>query len=243
MSMSISSRQTGDNMVCAMARLLRDGETVFTGLASHMPAVAVHLARALHAPGLWQLNTSGAVCPSGLTKESYTSIGDGMRTGSVGDFPLDEVFDLSMRGGLDVAFLSGVQFDRHGRVNSTVIGSYASPKVRLPGGAGSAVLLPTAKRVIVWWVRHDKRTFVENADFATARGNIDRVVTNLGVMRFYKNQWQLESVYPGVSVDEVLASTGFTVDHSDVAAALAPTRKELTALQAIDPNGLRYLEL
>ena len=87
-------------------------------------------------------------------------------------FSLAEVFDLSMRGGLDVAFLSGVQFDNHGGVNASVIGDYHKPKVRLPGGAGSAVLIPTARRAILWRTKHDRRTFVDKPDFLTARGNV-----------------------------------------------------------------------
>ena len=236
-------RSIGDIMVCVMSRLLKDGETVFTGLASHMPVVAIHLARALHAPKLWQLNTSGGICPTSLTRESFTSIGDGMRMGSVGDFPLDEVFDLSVRGGLDVAFLSGAQFDPYGSVNSSVIGSITKPKVKFPGGAGSAIILPTAKRVIAWRTRHDKRTFVEKVDFVTAKGNIDRIVTNLCVLRFDSGELRLESIHPGVSIEDVRANTGFDLDCSQVEETPPPTYKELGALRSIDPKGLRYMEL
>jgi len=242
MSLDAKKRLIADYMVCSMARLLKDGEIVFTGLASHMPVVAIHLARTLYAPKLWQLNTSGGICPSKLTTESFSSIGDGMRSGSVGDFPLDEVFDLSMRGGLDVAFLSGVQFDKNGCINASVIGKYESPKIRLPGGAGSPVLLPTAKRVLAWRTKHDKRTFVNNVDFVTAKGNLDRVVTNLGVLRFENGGWKLESVHEEVEVESVLEHTSFPLDCSDVKQTPQPTQNELRALKLIDPKKLRYLE-
>ena len=94
---------------------------------------------------------------------------------------LADLFDLSARGRLDVAFLSGVQIDAEGRINMSAIGSYEQPKVRLPGGAGSAMLMPTARRVILWRTKHDPRTFVERLDFVTAAGNVDRVVTPLGI--------------------------------------------------------------
>ena len=110
-------------------------------------------------------------------------------------FPLMEVFDLSMRGGLDVAFLSGVQFDNRGGVNASVIGDYQKPKVRLPGGAGSAVLIPTAKRAIIWRTKHDTRTFCDHLDFVTARGNVSDIVTPLCVFTMYGGELILKSVH------------------------------------------------
>ena len=147
-----------DIMTVSLARLIRDGETVFHGVSSHMPVVAILLARALHAPNAVHLNIPGGVDPQSPRLHSFTTAGEELWRTAEADFPLQEVFDLSMRGGLDVAFLSGVQFDAQGGVNASVIGDYRKPKVRLPGGAGSAVLIPTAKRAIIWRTKHDKRT-------------------------------------------------------------------------------------
>ena len=157
-----------DMMVVAMSRLIGDGDTVFHGVSSHMPMIATLLAKKTHAPNAVHLNIPGGVDPVKPALREYTSAGGELWESACAKLPLMEVFDLSMRGGLDVAFLSGVQFDSRGHVNASVIGDYHKPKVRLPGGAGSAVLIPTARRAIIWRTKHDKRTFTGKVDFVTA---------------------------------------------------------------------------
>ena len=130
--------RTCDIMAVCMARLIREGETVFHGVSSHLPLVAVQLAKSTHAPHAVHLNIPGGVDPHRPRLQPLSSAGDALWETAEASFPLQDVFDLSMRGGLDVAFLSGVQFDPTGGVNASVIGSYAKPKVRLPGGAGAA---------------------------------------------------------------------------------------------------------
>ena len=153
--MSDKNYRVCDIMVCAMARLIKNGDTVFHGVSSHMPMTAVMLAKALHAPDAVYLNIPGGVNPKPSALQKYTSAGNELLERSTAYFPLAEVFDLSMRGKLDVAFLSGIQFDVNGNVNASVIGDYHKPKVRMPGGAGSAVLIPTAKRAIIWRTKHE----------------------------------------------------------------------------------------
>ena len=125
-----------DMMTVAMARLIHDGDTVFHGVSSHMPMIATLLAKRLHAPNAVHLNIPGGVDPVKPALREFTSAGGELWETACAGFPLMEVFDLSMRGGLDVAFLSGVQFDDRGNVNASVIGPYEKPKVRLPSGAG-----------------------------------------------------------------------------------------------------------
>ena len=127
-------------------------------------------------------------------KVSYSSASAELTEGADAYFSLQEVFDLSMRGGLDVAFLGGIQFDNKGNVNASVIGDYHKPKIRLPGGAGSAVLIPTAKRAVIWRIKHDKRTFVERCDFVTTRGNLHKIVTPLCVFKFEDGELWLDSI-------------------------------------------------
>src|SRR5690625_2552832 len=165
----IQTNRISDIMTCAISNLLQDQETVFHGVSSHMPMVAMLLAKQTHAPNLVQLNIPGGMNPSTLQNTSYSSAGADLLDHSEAYFPLDQIFDLSMRGKLDIAFLGGVQFDIHGNVNASVIGNYHQPKVRLPGGAGSAVLIPTAKKAIICRTKHDVRTFVENVDFDTTQ--------------------------------------------------------------------------
>lgn len=231
-----------DIMVCALAREIKNNNTVFHGVSSHMPMIAVLLAKALHAPDAVHLNIPGGVNPEVASLQKYTSAGSELTTKSAASFPLSEVFDLSMRGGLDVAFLSGIQFDNKGNVNASVIGDYHKPKVRMPGGAGSAVLIPTAKRAIIWRTKHDKRTFVNKVDFVTTRGNIDKIVTPLCVFKMYKGELLLESVHPTSSIEEVAENTGFDIRYIDIKTTPAPTQEELRLLGKIDPNDYRNIE-
>ncbi|WP_084783122.1 CoA-transferase subunit beta [Bacillus dakarensis] len=231
-----------DIMTCAIANMLRDGETVFHGVSSHLPMVAMMLAKSLHAPDLVHLNIPGGVNPGSIHKSSYSSAGSDLLASAESYFPLEQVFDLSMRGKLDVAFLGGIQFDIDGNINASVIGDYHKPKVRLPGGAGSAVLIPTAKKAIIWRTKHDKRTFVENVDFVTTRGNLWRIVTPLCVFEFRNGKLHLESIHPNSSLDEVRENTGFELLYDEIKYTEPPSKQELTMLKKIDPHDYRSIE-
>ncbi|RXJ04180.1 CoA-transferase [Anaerobacillus alkaliphilus] len=234
--------RASDMMTCAIANLLNDGETVFHGVSSHLPMIAMMLAKRLHAPNLVHLNIPGGVNPSSVTQASYSSAGADLFSGAESYFPLEEVFDLSMRGRLDVAFLSGIQFDLHGNINASVVGSYQKPKVRLPGGAGSAVLIPTAKKAIIWRTKHDKRTFVENVDFITTRGNLWKIVTPLCIFQYKAGKLHLDRIQPTSSLEEVKANTGFELSYDEIKYTNAPTEKELSLLKKIDPFDYRSIE-
>ncbi len=231
-----------DIMTVSMARLLKDGETVFHGVSSHMPLIAVLLAKATHAKNAVHLNIPGGVDPQKPRLQSFTSAGNDLWEPACAEFPLQEVFDLSMRGGLDVAFLSGVQFDNHGGVNASVIGDYRKPKVRLPGGAGSAVLIPTARRAIIWRTKHDRRTFCDKLDFVTARGNVSDIVTPLCIFTMYGGELILKSIHPTSSIEEVADNTGFPIRYITLETTPPPTDEELSKLKEIDSNDLRSLE-
>ncbi len=231
-----------DIMVVTIAHLLRDKEKVFHGVSSQLPMVAILLAKAMHAKELTYLNIPGGVNPLAQQLSPYSSAGHEQYTRSEAVFPLEEIFDLSMRGGLDVAFLSGVQFDVYGNVNASVIGNYKKPKVRLPGGAGSAVLIPTVKRALIWRSKHDPRTFVERVDFVTTKGNIDRIITPLSVFKYQDGRLQLEAISPLTSIEEVVKQTGFRVNTDNVAILPMPTGEEMRIIQKIDKHGVRYKE-
>ncbi|KIL46676.1 coA transferase [Jeotgalibacillus alimentarius] len=231
-----------DLMTIVISRLLQDRETVFQGVSSHLPMVAMQLAKALHAPELVQLNIPGGVNPANIRQADYSSAGSDLTRNAESTFPLEEIFDLSMRGKLDVAFLGGVQFDYYGNVNASVIGTYKKPKVRLPGGAGSAVLIPTAKKAIIWRAKHDKRTFVKDVDFITTRGNLWKIVTPLCVFGFNGTNLTLDALHPGVTIEEVQQATDFDLDYQTIYHTEPPTTKELQTLNKIDPKKLRGLE-
>lgn len=242
MSDKLNEYRVCDIMVCAMARLINDGNTVFHGVSSHMPMIATLLAKATHAPSAVHLNIPGGVDPKVDKLQKYSSAGTALTETSVSDFPLSDIFDLSMRGGLDVAFLSGIQFDNLGNVNASVIGDYKKPKVRMPGGAGSAVLIPTAKRAIIWRTKHDKRTFVKKVDFVTTRGNIDSIITPLCIFKMHQGELILDSIHPHSSIDEVANNTDFDIRYIEVKYTQAPTQFEMEMLNKIDPNDYRNME-
>lgn len=229
-------------MVVAMARLIQDGNTVFHGVSSHMPMLATMLAKKLHAPNAVHLNIPGGVDPVKPALKEFTSAGGELWQEACAGLPLMEVFDLSMRGGLDVAFLSGVQFDNQGRVNASVIGDYHKPKVRMPGGAGSAVLIPTAKRAIIWRTKHDKRTFAPKVDFVTAQGNVSEIVTPLCIFQMYQGELILKSIHPYSSIEEVAENTGFPIRYFTIEQTPPPTEAEMQALREIDPLDYRNIE-
>lgn len=231
-----------DVMTCAISRIIKDGDNVFHGVSSHMPMVAMMLARSLHAPNMTHLNIAGGVNPKSVKECSYSSAANELLNGAEAYFPLHEVFDLSMRGKLDVAFLSGVQFDNKGNVNASVIGDYHKPKIRLPGGAGSAVLIPTAKKAIIWRTKHDKRTFVEKCDFVTTRGNVHKIVTPLCVFKYEDGEIWLDSVHPTSYLEEVIENTGFEIKYKELRITPEPTEMELKMLKLIDPKDFRNIE-
>jgi len=202
----------------------------------------VLLARHTHAPDAVHLNIPGGADPENPTLRSWTSAGDELWEPAAAAFPLMDVFDLSMRGGLDVAFLSGVQFDQAGRVNASVIGDYRKPKVRLPGGAGSAVLIPTAKRAVIWRTKHDRRTFTERVDFTTAQGHVSDIITPLCHFAMREGRLIVQSVHPGHTLAEVAENTGFPVQYYEERETAPPTEEEMTWLRRIDPRDLRSIE-
>lgn len=230
-------------MAVTMSRLLRDGETVFHGVASPLPLVAILLAKATHAPHLVYLNITGSVDPAPVRLPRST-VDPALLRGTRSLITLADAFDLSARGELDTVFLSGVQIDPEGRINMSAIGNYAHPKVRLPGGAGSAFLMSTANRVLLWRTRHDRRTFVETLPFVTGAGNVDRVVTPLCVFQRDRESGRLriESIHPYATAEDVAENTGFEVAVEERPVTPPPTAEERSALETLDPDGIRRTE-
>ena len=232
MTPEVGSREI---MAVALARLLHDGETVFHGVASPLPMVATLLAQRLHAPNLVYLNITGSIDPR-PDALPVSTVDPRLLTGTRALVTLADLFDLAARGRLDTAFLSGVQIDGAGRINMSAIGDFARPKVRLPGGAGSAALMPAARRTILWRTKHDPRTFVDRLDFVTAAGNVSHVVTPLCVFARREGRLGVESIHPGVVPDVLRAATGFPIDVSqDTPLTPSPTPRELALLDEIDP--------
>jgi glutaconate CoA-transferase, subunit B len=168
------------------------------------------------------------------------SIGDGeLAETADAVVSVPEIFAYWLQSGrIDVGFLGAAQIDRHGNLNSTVIGDYDAPKVRLPGGGGAPEIATSVADVFVM-LRHSRRAFVERLDFTTSRGDRVRVVvTDLGILEPRDGELTLVRVHPGVTVDEVLAATGWPLAVApDVSETSPPTDAELESLRALETRG------
>ncbi len=226
-------------MIISMARTLRDAENVFMGVASNLPFFAIWLAKQLYNPQLVWLNIPGKINPS-PTKPPKSTVGFEFINGSGSSVTLANIFDMSARGELDVAFLSGVQINKFGNFNLSHIPDGDRVKIQFTGGAGSALICATTKRVIFWRTKHDKRAFVEKCPINTATGNVYKVVSPIAVFEKIDGVLQLQSINPHSSFDEVSENTGFQV--SEAPFSEPPTDDELGLLRDFDKEGIRNIE-
>jgi glutaconate CoA-transferase subunit B len=236
-------------MSVAAARALRDGQVCFVGIG--LPSTAANLARRLHAPDLVLIYESGTL--DTRPEQLPLSIGDGgLATSALTVISVPEVFNYWLQPGrIDVGFLSGAQIDRFGNLNTTVIGEYDEPLVRLPGAGGAPEIAASCREVVVV-MRQRARAFVEQVDFVTSVGfgtgpddrellglrgrGPTRVITDLGVLEPdpEAKELVLTAVHAGVSVEEVRAQTGWELQVSaDLAVTPPPTQAELTALRSM----------
>ena len=228
---------TADEMMAIEAsRRLTNDTVCFVGIG--LPSLAANLARRTHAPGCVLVYESGTIGakPTMLP----LSIGDGeLAETADAVVSVPEMFAYWLQGGrIDVGFLGAAQIDRHGNLNSTVIGDYATPKVRLPGGGGAPEIATSVSDVFVM-LRQSQRAFVEQLDFKTSRGDRVRVVvTDLGILEPRDGELELVRVHPGVTVDTVREATGWDLRVADdVAETEPPTPAELSALRALGTKG------
>jgi glutaconate CoA-transferase subunit B len=242
-------------MIAASARQLAGARNCFVGVG--LPNIVCNLAQRTVAPELQLVYESGAY---GARPERLPlSIGDPtLATGSTAITSMFELFAYYLQAGLiDVAFLGGAQIDRFGNLNTTVIGTYAKPKVRLPGSGGACEIAIHARRVLVI-MRQAQRSFVEELHFRTSPGHSGdpahdaargwwgsgptAVVTDLGTYAFDEatGEMTLMSLHPGVSLDDVRANMGWEPKVSpDVEATAAPSEEELRLIREdLDPGGV-----
>jgi glutaconate CoA-transferase subunit B len=223
-----------DVMAVAAARLLRDGEVCFVGIG--LPSLAANLARATHAPGCVLVYESGTI--GSKPRRPPLSIGDGeLAETADAVVSVPEIFAYWLQGGrIDVGFLGAAQIDRHANLNTTVIGDYAHPSVRLPGAGGAPEIAAGCRRTLVM-LRQSPRTFVDELDFRTTDGRgVTAVVTDLCVLEPEPGTRELlvTRLHPGVSADDVRAATGWDVRVAgDGAAGAPPTAAGLAALRAL----------
>jgi glutaconate CoA-transferase subunit B len=226
-------------MIVTMARLLKDADNAFMGVASNLPFFAIWLAKKIYNPELTWLSITGRVNPNPPSPPRST-VDFRLAKGGRACMTLSEIFDMSARGELDVAFLSGVQIDKHGSFNLSHISDGERLKVQFTGGAGSALLCANTKRVILWRTRHDKRSFVDKCSVNTATGNVQNVVTPIALFKKEDGILVLDGVCPYSSYEEVSENTGFPVCRAPFMPP--PTEDELKLLREFDPEGIREIE-
>ena len=228
-------------MTINAARGLRDGQVCLVGVGP--PNAAANLARRLQAPGCVLVYESGAIGAQPVRLP--LSIGDDdLAETALELVSVVEMFNLWIGGGrIDVGFLGAAQIDSHANLNTTAIGSYEQPKVRLPGAGGAPEIAACAKSVIVI-VRHSPRTFVERLDFVTSlaheRGHTT-VITDLGVLRPDDDgELQLVAVHPQVEAEQVQEATGWELRVADDLAHTPPvTQRELDELRELRASARR----
>ncbi|GAA3749906.1 CoA-transferase subunit beta [Salinactinospora qingdaonensis] len=236
-------------MTVTAARALTDDMACFVGIG--LPSTAANLARRTHAPGLWLIYESGTL---GAKPDTLPlSIGDGILAETADTVvSVPEIFNYWLQPGrIDTGFLGAAQIDRYANINTTVIGDYADPKVRLPGAGGAPEIAASCRDVIVI-VRQSTRAFVESVDFVTSVGygsgagdrerlglrghGPKRVITDLGVLEPDPETAELTlvSVHPGVDVADARAATGWELAVApEVATTPEPTSEELAVLRSL----------
>lgn len=236
-------------MAVAASRRLRDGTVCFVGIG--LPSRAANLARMTHAPGCVLIYESGTIGAKPL--HLPLSIGDGeLAETADAVVSVPEIFGYWLQGGrIDVGFLGAAQIDRFGNLNSSVIGPYDSPTVRLPGAGGAPEIASLCRETYVM-LRQTPRAFVEQLDFRTTvgfgdgpgsrrelgmpGGGVTVVVTDLGVLEPDPETCELTltSLHPERTVEEALASTGWELRVTpDVSMSEPPTETELEALRSL----------
>lgn len=223
-------------IVVNLARFIRPGEVTFSGVNSTPPMLACLLAKRAYDFEFVYINVAGGVQPTPL-KIPISSSDPALSQGSTSIFANEDFYDLCTRGGMDLCYLGAAQIDGLGRTNVSAIGDWHNPKVRLPGGGGGAVMLPTARRAVTWRTEHSRRTLVEKLDFITAAGGMHGVVTPIAVFVKRDGRLALQSWHPESSLEEVRARTGFVFDASGAQATPPPTAREAQALRSLDPEG------
>ena len=234
--------RSGNQMAVTLSRLIPDGKKVFHGVNSPLPMVAIFLAKKRHAPNCSLIEVAGSVDPKPRFMPNSTADPE-LCHGAASMFYNPDMYDLFARGGVDMAFLGAAQLDKQGRANMSYIGDPFQPKVRLPGGGGGAVIMPQVKRTVIWRTVHDRRFLVPRVDFSTQSGNLSHVVTPIALFEKKSTGLEIASVHPGHSMDEVIEKTGFNLERPSVVTQTpAPSAEELSALEELDPDGVRFSE-
>jgi len=236
-------------MTIAAARMIRDRAVCFVGIG--LPSAAANVARATHAPDAVLIYESGTI--GSKPRVLPLSIGDGELAKTADTVvSIVEIFSYWLQGGrIDIGFLGAAQIDRFANLNTTVIGDYKQPEIRLPGAGGAPEIMAFSREVLIT-LRQNTRTFVEKLDFVTSAGHLEggdsreriglrgngptAVITDLGILTPdpATRELTLTAIHPGVTVDRVLEATGWPLRVSpDLTTTMHPSPRELATLREL----------
>ncbi len=246
--MDIKPVTSSERMAVRASQELKDREVVFVGIG--LPNLACNLARATHAPQLFMIYESGTI--GTIPARLPVSIGDPtLVTDSLAIVSQADIFQGYLQGGLiEVGFLGGAQVDKYGNINTTVIGPYANPKIRLPGSGGACEIATHSQRVLIM-MRMSPKSFVEKCDFITSPGQRSngktrkewglpgggpvKAITDLGVLEILPDdasgEFTLTEIYPDVTVEQVQKACGWKLKIAT----------ELRITKNPDPSALELL--
>jgi len=251
----VSAATPDEVMTVVAARALRGKRTCFVGIGA--PSAAANLARRLHEPGLVLIYESGTI--GSKPDVLPLSIGDGeLAETADAVVSVPEIFSYWLQAGrIDVGFLSAAQIDRFANLNSTVIGPYERPRVRLPGAGGAPEIAAAAREVVILMPQR-LETFVGRLDFVTTAGFLDggdartragctgggpsRVITDLGVLTPdpATKELVLTALHPGVDLGDVRRATGWPLRVADRLEDTDPvTDEELATLRDLKARTAR----
>ena len=224
------------HIAIGMARFIRPDEVTFSGVNSTFAMLACLIAKRAYPFDFTYINVAGGVDPdpSFIPVSSSDPV---LSEGSCSIFANEDFYDLCCRGRMDLCFLGAAQIDGEGRTNVSAIGDWHKPKVRLPGGGGGAVMLPTARRAVTWRTEHSPRSLVKKLDFVTASGGMHGLATPIAIFEKKIGRMALKHWHPESSLDEVIERTGFTFDATGATPTPPPTAQEREALAFLDRDG------
>jgi glutaconate CoA-transferase subunit B len=239
-------------MIIAAAREIADGELVFVGM--RLPITAYGVARLTHAPNAVGLFEDGIVRYEPAEDMLYTMGDPPNQRGAAWTAGLNPIMAQLQRGRVDAGFIGGAEIDKFGNVNTSYIGDFKAPKVKLPGSGGAADIAAMSKRLMVI-VNHDRRRLVEKVGYITSPGYLTGgtartdaglsggpsvIITDHALLRPEgpDHELHLASLHPGHSVEEVQEKTGWDLKISaEMVETPIPSDEEMKALHTIDKDG------
>ena len=241
-------------LIACASRHVRDRENVFGGTG--MPLLAALLAKETHAPNSNLISEAGFI--DARPRQVPLSVADTRYYyGCSAAIGLIETLGFLLQGGrIDVGFLGAAQIDEYGNLNTSYIGPYDKPKVKLPGSGGGNDIASSAKRLIIM-MSHDKRKFVKELDYMTSPGHLegpgsrekwslvgngpDVVITDMCQMDFDPEtlKIRLMTIHPGYSIDEIKENVMFDLIIPDkVPMTEEPTQEQIDIMHKLDPHGI-----